>query len=332
MSKSQWRFLILKAESPFDSKIYYFIDKCLPFGSSISCAHFQEFSNAVAHIVRFKTKRDLVNYLDDYLFVELLKAICDGQMDVFMKVCNQINFPVSIEKTFRGTTLLVFLGLLINTVEQIVSIPVEKIEKADKLISEILRKKKMTLKQLQKVCGFLNFLGRCVVPGCAFTQQLYMLTRGQNNLKPHHHIRISSECRKDLDMWLTFIRHPSVYCHKFMDFSADLSAEEKVFYTDASKNESLGFGGICNKSWMYAQWEQGFIKKWDPSIEYLELFGVLAGALLWIDRFRNRRVIIFRWFKFTLKPPYSIAHDNLRLAIWDTSFWTFWLKFGHKGP
>ena len=42
--------------------------------------------------------------------------------------------------------------------------------------------------------------------------------------------------------------------------------------------------------------------------------------------------LIFRWFKFTLKPPYSITHDNLRLAIWDTSFWTFWLKFGHKGP
>ena len=41
---------------------------------------------------------------------------------------------------------------------------------------------------------------------------------------------------------------------------------------------------------------------------------------------------LFRWFKFTLKPPYSIAHDKLRLAIRDTSFWTFWLKFGHKGP
>ena len=42
--------------------------------------------------------------------------------------------------------------------------------------------------------------------------------------------------------------------------------------------------------------------------------------------------VVFRWFKFTLKPPYSIAHDKLRLAIWDTFFWTFWLKFGHKGP
>ena len=42
--------------------------------------------------------------------------------------------------------------------------------------------------------------------------------------------------------------------------------------------------------------------------------------------------MVFRWFKFTLKPPYSIVHDNLQLALWDTSFWTFWLKFGHKGP
>ena len=41
---------------------------------------------------------------------------------------------------------------------------------------------------------------------------------------------------------------------------------------------------------------------------------------------------LFRWFKFTLKPPYSITHSKLRLAIWDTSFWTFWLKFGHKTP
>ena len=42
--------------------------------------------------------------------------------------------------------------------------------------------------------------------------------------------------------------------------------------------------------------------------------------------------LLFRWFKFTLKPPYSIACGELQLAIRDTSFWIFWLKFGHKGP
>ena len=34
-------------------------------------------------------------------------------------------------------------------------------------------------------------------------------------------------------------------------------------------------------------------------------------------------ILLFRWFKFTLKPPYSITHGKLKLAIWNTSFCTF---------
>ena len=33
-----------------------------------------------------------------------------------------------------------------------------------------------------------------------------------------------------------------------------------------------------------------------------------------------------------LTSVFSITCGKLRLAIWDTFFWTFWLKFGHKGP
>ena len=175
--KSQhWCLLVMKAESPLNRKIYYFVDKCLPFGAAISCAHFQEFSDAVAHIVKFKMLQDLVNYLDDFLFVALLKAWCDQQVRTFLDICEQIKFPVSMEKTFWGTTQLEFLGLLIDTIYHIMSVPVNKIEKALNLISEVVDKKKMTLKQLQKICGFLNFLGRAVVPGCAFTRRLYMYT------------------------------------------------------------------------------------------------------------------------------------------------------------
>ena len=39
---------------------------------------------------------------------------------------------------------------------------------------------------------------------------------------------------------------------------------------------------------------------------------------------------LFRWFKFTLKPPNSITHGNLLSAIWDTSHWNFFVKFGLK--
>ena len=39
---------------------------------------------------------------------------------------------------------------------------------------------------------------------------------------------------------------------------------------------------------------------------------------------------VFRWFKFTLKPPYTIPHGNLVSAIWDTFHWTSFVKFGLK--
>ena len=54
--------------------------------------------------------------------------------------------------------------------------------------------------------------------------------------------------------------------------------------------------------------------------------------LSWLPCRLCTNLFLFRWFKLTLKPPYSIVRGKLRLAIWDTSFWTFWLKFKHKGP
>ena len=40
------------------------------------------------------------------------------------------------------------------------------------------------------------------------------------------------------------------------------------------------------------------------------------------------RLLVFRWFKFALKPPYTIAHGNLLLAIWDISRWSSFVQFG----
>ena len=47
MSKSSWKWLVMMAENPETGKIQFFIDKCLPFGASISCAIFQDFSDGL---------------------------------------------------------------------------------------------------------------------------------------------------------------------------------------------------------------------------------------------------------------------------------------------
>ena len=76
-----------------------------------------------------------------------------------------------------------------------------------------------------------------------------------------------------------------------MDFSVTLVADEIDMYSDASGKIELG--ALCGSSWMYQTWPREFLIERKPSIEYLELFAVTAVVLSWIDRFRNRRVILF---------------------------------------
>ena len=245
MKKKFWKFLVMKATNPKDKKIYYFVDKCMPFGASISCANFQAFSDAIAHIVKTMTNKENINYLDDFFFAALRKIfVCDQQVSCFLEVCSTVRFPVAMEKTFWGSTRITFLGLLIDTYLQMIFIPIDKVQRAKDLITHLLNKpnNKTRLKTLQKLTGFLNFLGKSIIPGRAFTRRLYAYTKGV--LKPHHHIYIKKEMKMDLRLWLEFLNHPSVYSRKFMDLSKKFTSEEISMFSDASANKDLGCGRI----------------------------------------------------------------------------------------
>ena len=272
----QFFLLVLMARSPFDSQIYFFIDKHLPFGAAISCLHFQCFSDAVAHIVQWKTKGPLVNYLDDYFFAALTAIICNGHMQEFLNICELIGFLVSMEKMFWASSILVFLSFLIDAKRQMISVPVDKIRKALNLIQLVLSKKKTTVKIIQRLCGFLNFLCCCFVPGRAFTCRLY--AHISPKMKSFHHVRVNNEMKQDLVMWTQFLNDPEVYCRPFLDFSQVITAETLDWFTDASGK--ISFGGIFEYRWFAGLWPESFLSEKEPSIEYLELYAVTLSILL----------------------------------------------------
>ena len=89
----------MQAKEPRSSKTFYFVDKCLPFGASISHSHFQHFSNALKHIFEYlwreeegiskldpELRKDLIkfitNYLDDFLFIALTVGKCNKMVNV----------------------------------------------------------------------------------------------------------------------------------------------------------------------------------------------------------------------------------------------------------
>ena len=159
------------------------------------------------------------------------------------------------------------------------------------MLQEIRSKKKITVLQLQRLCGYLNFLCKAIVPGRAFTSRLYSKLAGKSGepLKKHYHISVNEEMKLDILVWENFLQHQSAYCRPFMDFTI-WTAEDIQMYSDASK--SLGFGGYCGDSWLFSGWPKGFIEDQNPSIDYLELFGVAAVVLKWIYKFKNRRILL----------------------------------------
>ena len=84
-----------------------------------------------------------------------------------------------------------------------------------------------------------------------------------------------------------------MYCRSFLDISKTWQADEIDFYTDASKNPLLGFGRKCENEWMYQNWDSNFLVKNDPSIEFLELYAVTVGVFLWIEKFQNKKIMLF---------------------------------------
>ena len=303
LMKKCFCLLVLKAVDPTDGKTKYFVDKCLPFGASISCALYQKFSDELRFIMEYKTNRKAItNYLDDFLFVAITKWICDQMLGQFIEVCTFLNIPIALEKTEWATTCIIFLGILLNGEALTISIPLEKQKKALNLLNEILDKKKITIKQIQVLTGYLNFLTKAIVLGRTFTRKLYAklqqkeLNKQGKPLKSFHHIKIDQEMRFDCEVWRMFLDNfqVSVVCRPMIDVNNKAqTATQLDFYSDASANERLGFGAVFNNQWLHAQWENNFIKEKQPSIGYLELVGVISAVLTWGYQLKDRRVLVY---------------------------------------
>ena len=126
----------------------------------------------------------LTNYLDDFLLAAITQYWCDELMKMFLKLCQQIGVPVVMEKTESATTLIVFLGILLDGISHTLGIPQEKKDHAITELQGMLDRKKAMVKQLQALTELLNFLCRAIHPGRAFTRCMYVKFSKEGMLPP----------------------------------------------------------------------------------------------------------------------------------------------------
>ena len=297
---SEFWMLLMIAFHPVTKEKYWFVDKMLPFGAGSSCLIYQTFSNALHHIAEYKINRpwtSCTNYLDDFCFYGESEEICNWMVRTFLEICNDIQCPVSEEKTEWASSCMSFLGILLNGKNQTLAVPEDKRSKALNLLKWVIQKRNVTIHTIQRLTGILNFLNKAIIPGRTFTRRMYeKLTWTDNKgmkLKQYHHVKLDREFIEDCQVWVDFLNNPlsGKLCRPFIDIDTTISAITLNFYSDSSGK--IGMGAIFNNHWICAMWGECFLKKYNPSIQFLELYALVAAIFTWQDQLKNVRFQIF---------------------------------------
>ena len=117
------------------------------------------------------------------------------------------------------TNALQFAGITLDTALMEAPLPEDKLTKCCSQLADFCSRKSITLKELQSLIGLLNFACCVVVPGRAFLRRLIDLTRGIP--KPTHHVRLTKECKHNLNIWLGLRKTYQWVWTTYVDFSSE---------------------------------------------------------------------------------------------------------------
>lgn len=179
----------------------FYKDRVLPIGCSVSCAAFVKLSSFLEWSLRQKTGFiHTAHYLDDFLLVgPISSGQCAQLLWGFLDLAMELNVPLAHEKTEGPVQVLTFLGVELDTVQQMSRLPEAKLLALRDMIRSFRGRRKATLRELQHLIGHLNFTCKVVSPGRAFLRRQCDATRG---LKLHHHrVRLSVGIREDHLVW-----------------------------------------------------------------------------------------------------------------------------------
>ena len=151
---------------------------------SKSCSIFESFSTALEGIGTSHLRASAVlHILDDFLFIAPTQERCARDSSNFLDLSKFWEVPIVSEKTMGPYTTLQFAGITLDSVIMEARLPIDKLKKCRDLLSEFLRKRSVTLRDLQSLIGFLN--------GRAFLRRLIDITKGIK--RPTHHIRLTED-------------------------------------------------------------------------------------------------------------------------------------------
>ena len=225
----------------FQDKLYF--DKTLPMGCAMSCKLFESFATALEHIFKFYDPQcHVIHYLDDFLFINSTKQLCEDSKNLFMSLCKKIGVPLSPDKTTNPDTKTKFLGIELDSCTQSAKLPLDKLNSYYVDVYDVSQKRTITKRHLQSIIGKLSFAAS-VIPGRAFLRRLIDLLSSVK--RAHHFITLSSGAKLDLDTWVHFLKN-----YNGITFFRSLSVLPSNYFNMQSDASKLAFGATFKNHWL----------------------------------------------------------------------------------
>ena len=99
----------------------------------------------------------IISVLDDFLFIARSERECAASLASFQEMCRCLHVPLHPARTVPSCQVLQFLGVELDTAARALRLPPDKLERARVCVSDLLRLRKVPLRQVQSCVGLLNF-------------------------------------------------------------------------------------------------------------------------------------------------------------------------------
>ena len=259
-----------------------YIDRALPFGLRSAPIIFTAVADGLTWAFQQEGITNVVHYLDDFLLWAEAGEDLSTPLQTAVSLCDQLGLPTAPEKVEGPTTVLTFLGIVMDTARQELRLPQAKLTKLRQRLSWFTGRHNATRHQLESLVGLLSHAASVIPPGRLFTNHLLDLLKIRR--EPHQRIRITTGAKADIAWWALLA--PSWNGISYLPGSASAGV---TVTSDASGTWGCGaFQHQTPAKWFQLQWPPSWAS---VSIAAKELFPVVASAAMWGGSWPKSRVV-----------------------------------------
>ena len=239
----------------------------------------QQFTNAISFIM-WQFGIAILNYLDDLAGTEK-KEKATFAYNCLEQALIKCGIEESPDKACPPSEIMVFLGVLFNTLTMTVEVTQQRLTDIRILIEQWLEKQTATLKEIQSLLGKLNFVAACVRPSRIFVSRMLNWLRCIYHSSNFHH-SIPYEVRKDLQWWYKFLPlYNGISLMEYDEWSVIFSSDSCL----------TGCGGFWNGNYFYVQFPPSILQM-ALHITALEILSIVLCLKQWGRYFKGQRILI----------------------------------------